>query len=92
MNMEYFSVFDSAAGAYLEPFPCPTIEVAIRRFREAIHTPDHQFQKFPEDYTLFHVGSFDQSTGKFTVLEPRSLGVAMTFLTPSTPLKAVNDE
>lgn len=75
-----FAVFDSAAHGFLDPFPAPTVEFAIRGFREAVNKPGHQFQKFPEDYTLFHVGSFDSATGTLEALPPRSLGVAVTFV------------
>lgn len=80
MRLQAFSVFDGAANLFLEPFWAPTMEVAIRGFREACQRQDHQFNKFPEDYTLFHVGEFDQERGEFTPLTPRSLGVAITFL------------
>lgn len=80
MNDSIFSVYDAAAGAYLHPFFAPTVEFALRNFRQAVNTPDHQFAKFPEDYTLFLIGRFDQSTGQLTPLEPTSLGVALTFV------------
>lgn len=80
MVNEAFSVFDTAASRFLEPFFAPTVEFAIRSFREAVNSSGHQFNKFPEDYTLFHVGAFDAEKGEFTVVSPRSLGVGITFL------------
>lgn len=78
--IEGFTVYDSAAARYLDPFFAPTIEFAIRGFRQAVNKEGHQFHEFPEDYTLFHVGSFDPEKGIFVPQEPRSLGVAITFL------------
>lgn len=80
MKVQSFSVFDGAANMFLEPFFAPTLEVAIRGFREAVTREGHQFNKFPQDYTLFHVGEFDQERGEYTPLVPHSLGVAITFL------------
>jgi len=81
MNKEAFSVFDSAAKLFLEPFFAETIEVACRMFRQVVNKPDHQFAKFPEDYTLFHVGSFNPESGMLEPLAtPHSLGVAVTFV------------
>lgn len=81
MTTELFSVFDSAAKRYLEPFYAPTIEYAIRQFRASINTGDHMFARFPEDYVLFHIGSFDQESGQVVAnAAPMSLGVAVTFL------------
>jgi len=81
MKMEIFTVYDSAARRYLEPFTAATVEVAIRMFRQIVNTPDHQFNKFPEDYTLFHVGSFLQEDGTLVANDtPYSLGVALTYI------------
>lgn len=75
-----FTVYDSAAGGFLEPFFAPSVEFAIREFRQAVNTEGHQFNRFPEDYTLFSIGEFDQKSGKVSSSEPSSLGVAVTFL------------
>jgi len=81
MKEECFSVYDAAARRYLQPFFAPTIEVALRMFRTVVNTGEHQFNKFPEDYVLFHLGTFDGETGLFTPLAtPHSLGVALTFV------------
>jgi len=81
MIQQLFTVFDSAANAWLEPFFAPTLEVGLRMFREICNKPDHQFAKYPEDYTLFHIGSFSQASGVLEPLDtPHSLGVAITFI------------
>lgn len=86
MDTNLFTVFDAAANAFLEPFHAPTIEFAIREFRRAVNQEGHHFNRFPSDYTLFHVGQFDQSTGVITPSKtPTPLGVAITFLTPEGP-------
>lgn len=83
----FFTVYDSAAGRYLEPFTAPSIDFALRGFREAVNTEGHHFGKFPSDYTLFHIGEFDPETGQMQGMEPRSLGVAITFVdTPQTQI------
>jgi len=80
MIEQLFTVYDSAAKAYLTPFTAPTIESALRSFREVVNKDGHQFNRFPEDYALFHVGEFDQQTGMFSSMSPHSLGVAITFV------------
>jgi len=95
MREECFSVYDSAAKRYLQPFFAETIEVALRMFRTVVNKGEHQFNKFPEDYVLFHLGTFDGESGFFTPLTaPHSLGVAVTFvdrLPTGSGLKVVND-
>lgn len=80
MTTQIFSVYDSAAHRYLDPFTAPTVDVAIRHFKHAVNSDGHQFNQFPQDYTLFHCGEFDPETGKLVPCEPHSLGVAITFL------------
>lgn len=79
MKTQIFSVYDSAAGRYLEPFFAPTPDVAIRGFREAANRPDHQFQKFPADYTLFQIGEYDAESGHIEPMPPHSLGNALQY-------------
>lgn len=81
MTRMMFSVFDSATNQYLEPFFAHTIEEAIRSFRVVLSKPDHPFARFPDDYTLFQLGSIDLSNGTMHPLKtPHSLGLALTFL------------
>lgn len=84
MRLLLFTVFDSAARRFLAPFEGETIESAIRSFRAVVNQDGHQFNRFPEDYTLFVVGEFSGETGLLEAYEtPRSLGVAVTFLQPA---------
>lgn len=79
MEKFLFTVYDSAAAAYLDPFIAPSTEFAIREFRRAVNQEGHQFNTFPEDYTLFQIGSFDPLTATLKPTPPTSLGVAITF-------------
>lgn len=93
MREEMFSVYDSAARRYLQPFFAETIEVACRMMRALVNKEGHQFNRFPEDYTLFHLGTFDGETGLLAPLAtPHSCGVALTFMegAGSPRLEAVN--
>jgi hypothetical protein len=90
MRTEIFTVYDSAAKLFLEPFFAETVEVAIRMFRQLVNKPEHNFSKFAEDYTLFHVGTYDPTSGTIKALEtPHSLGVAVVYINRPR-LEAVN--
>jgi len=80
MKKFLFCVYDSAAGAYLDPFVAPTVEYAIRSFRQAVNREGSQFGEYPQDYTLFSIGGFDGETGNLISQNPVSLGVAITFV------------
>ncbi len=74
------TVLDQAADRYLEPFFAPTLEFAIRGFKQACGTEDHQFGKFPEDYALYHIGNFDATIGKIEEVIPHKLANASSFV------------
>jgi len=80
MNTELFSAHDAAADIFMDPFPAPTLDFAIRGFREACETEGHQFHKFPEDYALFHIGSFDAELGVLTPLTARKIAMASSYV------------
>lgn len=80
MEKHLFTVFDSAAGMYLDPFVAPSVDFALREFRKVANTEGHQFNNFPSDYTLYHIGTFVPETGALYGTDPRSLGVAVQFV------------
>lgn len=59
-----FSIFDSRALAFLQPFHLPSQAHAIRTVSEAMQEPNSIFADYPEDFTLFEIGSFDELTGE----------------------------
>ncbi len=81
MKLQVFSIFDSKAEAFIQPWYSQTLGTAIRSFEQAVNQPDHEFQKFSGDYTLFHLGDFDQVSGRFNQLDTAvNLGLALTFI------------
>ena len=78
MKLQIISVFDSKANQYMTPFYQATIGQARRIFSDIINNPEHQFSKNPEDYSLFHLGEYDDTTGKFDMIAtPTSLQVGL---------------
>ena len=69
MLLKVFTVFDSKAEAYLQPFYGKSKGEAIRSFIEAANDKQSQIGKYPEDFTLFDLGEFDDSTSRFNLLE-----------------------
>jgi len=80
MEYKVFTVFDSKAAAYLQPFFTATTGLAIRSFQDAALNPEHQFNKHLGDYTLFEIGTYDDLTGKFVQSESfHNLGTALSY-------------
>ncbi len=81
-----FAVWDAAAEAYLPPFFVSTKGQAIRSFSDAVNEAGHQFALHAKDYTLFHIGSFDQGKGVLSgVNPPDSMGNALQFVVAAAP-------
>lgn len=81
MKLLVFSVRDSKAEAFTRPFFAQTRGMAVRGFRDAVNGDQNEpIAKHPEDFTLFHIGEFDELTGELVKLQsPFSLGLASTF-------------
>lgn len=79
MTLLAFSIYDSKVEMFIQPFFDVTTGSAIRSFGDAVNDESTAFYKHSEDYTLFHVGIFDQELGRFNKMEPVSLGTALTF-------------
>lgn len=61
-----FSVYDTKAEMYSAPFSERTHETARRQFVTACKDRATPVGMYPDDYALFVVGSFDDSTGVVT--------------------------
>lgn len=83
MIQKLFTVYDSKAETYLQPFCAPTKGIAIRSFQDSVRDTSSNLHKYPEDFTLFELGSYDQSKATFSLHpSPQSVGVAIEFLEP----------
>ncbi len=81
MKLEIFDIFDSATGSYARPFFMLTKSEASRAFVDIINDDKSAIHKHPEDFTLFHLGSFDQDSATFVVLPaPSSMGKAIQYV------------
>ena len=87
MILQVFTVYDSKVEAYFSPFFCKTRGEAIRSFTDAISDPQHQFAKHLEDYTLFHIGSYDDAKGELKPEIHSSMGKAIEFAVPQITQK-----
>lgn len=77
-----FTVYDVKAEVYMPPFFVPTIGLATRAFADCVNSKDHQFGKHPHDYTLFQLGSFDDSDASISQTDNKSLGNGVEYIDP----------
>lgn len=80
MIIQIFSVFDSKAAAFTQPFFSHNLVTGIRAFSDVCQDASHTFAKHPEDFSLFHLGSFDDQSGLLEPFAaPENLGLARQF-------------
>lgn len=62
------SVRDRVADTFGPPQFLPQVGVAIRMFRDEVNraAPDNMLYKHPEDFDLFQLGTYEDSTGMVT--------------------------
>lgn len=66
MTLFVYSIVDEKSPNYSKVYMSENHEVAMRIFYSTLTLKDSQYFKFPKDYYLVCLGSFDTVTGKFT--------------------------
>lgn len=64
MQLKIYSIRDAKAEIFNAPFYKNTHGEAERDFSMLVNEEKSKINKFPEDYDLYHLGSFDDQTGK----------------------------
>ncbi len=76
-----YAIYDVKAEFYAPPFVFKTEGLAIRVFLESAKDPESQISRYPADFSLFYLGTFDDSGAKISCTEaPLRLGSAQDFL------------
>lgn len=79
MKLKMFTIRDSKAEIFNTPFYAHTHGEAERQFQRLAKDQTSMLSQFPEDYDLYHVGEYDDQTGKIE-----------THDSPQHMIKAVN--
>jgi len=83
MKLVLFSIRDAKGEIYGSPFAKAHRGDAERAFSQLTADPQSMVKQFPEDFSLYEVGLFDQSTGKIEAYaEPRHMIKAIDTIAP----------
>jgi len=72
MITKVVAIFDKKTKCFTPPYHSKTKGEALRSFMEIVKNPQTLINKYPEDYTLYLLGEFDDNLGQFyqnTVIE-----------------------
>lgn len=64
MKLNAYTIYDVASGVYMRPFFSQADGQALRGFNDLATDAEHEIGKHPEDYTLYRIGDFNDSTGE----------------------------
>lgn len=78
MKVQIYSIYDTKAESYHQPFFTTNDATAMRMLQNELQNPESNFSKYPEDYHLFHIGTFNDTTALLEHCIPESLGSAFT--------------
>ena len=67
MTKQIYTLRDNTVEVYNQPFYTFSKEQAERDMLYMANDKDHNIGKNPEQYALYHLGEYDDSTGKFNL-------------------------
>lgn len=73
MMTKVFAIYDHKAKFFGAPFVMQQVGLAVRAFNDLVNEPGTSVSKHPADFSLFEVGSYDDSTAAMTSLVPHVL-------------------
>lgn len=75
MKLTAYSIYDTKVEQWGLPFFSHHDELAKRICCEAVQDENTQLSRYPNDYILFSIGSYEDHDGLLTPHSPVSLGV-----------------
>jgi hypothetical protein len=77
MDLNIYSIYDSAAEAFTQPFFMHNDGLAIRAFQDNVNASnENNISNHPEQFTLFRIGKFSDNNGKVDS-EPQPVSLAL---------------
>jgi len=68
-KLQIYSVQDQRANIFHAPFFVRTHGEAERTFQQVVNDDKTQVGQYPEDFNLYHIGEYDDGTGKISPLD-----------------------
>lgn len=79
MKLKIYSLYDSKAKAYTNPFYQRTNGEALRSFETAANDPQTDICRFASDFTLYEIGEWDCLSGTITQDVKNCLGTGLEY-------------
>jgi len=66
MIVKVYAIFDKKVGTFMMPFNASHAQIALRSFEQALNSKDTVFNTYPEDFSLWQLGDFNDETGEYS--------------------------
>lgn len=76
------AVRDLKADTFSSPFCEASEGTAVRAFQEAVNDPQTMLSKYPADFELVRLGTFDDETAVFDCGLPRQIALGSNLIVP----------
>ena len=73
---EIYTIKDNKANMFNVPFYSIHKNDAVRSFTRAASDPQTNLNQFPNDFDLYYLGTFDEETSKFNLMETPQFTIA----------------
>ncbi|AXH76407.1 MAG: nonstructural protein [Microviridae sp.] len=80
MTNQMYSVYDEITETYNLPFTAHNDNDAMRMFHNAALSPQTSLNASPQDYTLYHVSTYNQDNAETINTQPPKLIIKLTSL------------
>jgi len=80
MILHAYSILDSKTGIFSQPWFFNHDQSAYRAVKEAGSSKDNNLGKYPEDFHLYKIGAFNDSTAEFTQGQLQAMGSIASLL------------
>lgn len=85
MKLKMFTIYDHQTRVYFSPLMLRSIGEAVRGFTELANDLSSNIGKYPDVFSLYELGEFDDESGEFLVLQPPLLIAKGTDFVNSKP-------
>jgi hypothetical protein len=76
MKMNLYTIYDQKLEAYNQPFFWENDAMALRQFADMANDENFSISKHPEDYSLWHLGTWSNSDAKLKIIQKKLIGSA----------------
>jgi hypothetical protein len=79
MKQNIYAIYDSKMNVFSTPFFSPNNATALRSFSDAANDGTTNICKHPEDFSLHHLGTFEDDLGVIEGCQTTNLGLAADY-------------